>query len=103
MVSVSIYGAHHDPNVYPNPQKFEPERFLNGKYDNDIYLPFGGGSRMCIGMGFSLMEQRVYLSMLLQKFTLEIKKDNPDYDQLRMVGLRLTKAKDLRLNFTPRF
>ncbi|KXN74931.1 cytochrome P450 [Conidiobolus coronatus NRRL 28638] len=103
MISMSIYGAHHDPKTYPNPQKFEPERFLNGKYDTDIYLPFGGGSRMCIGMGFSLMEQRVYLAMLLQKFTLEIKQDNPDYEQLRMVGLRLTKAQDLRLNFTPRF
>jgi cytochrome P450 len=103
LITLSVYGAHHDPKTYPNPQKFEPERFLNGKYDTDIYLPFGGGNRMCVGMGFSLMEQRVYLALLLQKFTIEIKEDNPDFNGLRLSGLVLTKAKDLKLNFRPRF
>ncbi|KXN74949.1 cytochrome P450, partial [Conidiobolus coronatus NRRL 28638] len=99
MIMMSVYGSHYDPKTYPNPKKFEPERFLNGKHETDIYLPFGGGSRMCIGMGFSLMEQRVYLAMLLQKFNIEIKEDNPDYDCLRLNGIALTKAKDLKLNF----
>ncbi|KXN74932.1 cytochrome P450 [Conidiobolus coronatus NRRL 28638] len=103
LITLSVYGAHHDPKTYPNPHKFEPERFLNGKYDTDIYLPFGGGSRMCVGMGFSLMEQRVYLTLLLQKFTIEIKEDNHDFNSLRLSGLVLTKAKDLKLNFHPRF
>ncbi|KXN74924.1 cytochrome P450, partial [Conidiobolus coronatus NRRL 28638] len=72
-VNVSIYGIHHDPKIYPNPEKFDPERFLVGKHESDVYMPFGGGSRMCIGSNFSLMEQKVYLTMLLQKFTIDIK------------------------------
>ncbi|KXN74930.1 cytochrome P450, partial [Conidiobolus coronatus NRRL 28638] len=71
-VMLSIYSIQHDPKIYPKPEEFDPERFLVGKYDTDIYMPFGGGTRMCVGMNFSLMEQKVYLSLLLQKFTLGI-------------------------------
>lgn len=103
LVSISIYGVQNDPKIYQNPEIFNPERFVNAKYDTDTYLPFGGGSRMCVGMNFSLTEQKVYLAMLLQKFTIQIHQDNPDFEGLRMSGLIISKPKDLKLNFVQRF
>ncbi|KXN74933.1 cytochrome P450 [Conidiobolus coronatus NRRL 28638] len=103
LVSIAIYGVQNDPKIHQNPKIFSPERFINTRYDTDTYLPFGGGSRMCLGMNFSLTEQKVYLSMLLQKFTIQIHKDNPDFERLRMNGLIFSKAKDLKLNFVQRF
>ncbi|KXN74927.1 cytochrome P450 [Conidiobolus coronatus NRRL 28638] len=102
-VSVSIYGIHHDPKIYKNPEEFNPERFLNGKYDTDVYMPFGGGSRMCIGSNFSLIEQKVFLIMLLQKFKVDIKPENADFEKLRIRGTVHTKPEDLNLNFVPVF
>ncbi|KXN74937.1 cytochrome P450 [Conidiobolus coronatus NRRL 28638] len=102
-VGLSIYSILNDPAVYPNPEKFDPERFLNNKYEADTYIPFGGGSRICVGMNFSLMEQKIFLALLLQKFDLSVTKDNPDYEKLRISGLGLTRPMDLKLNFEARF
>jgi cytochrome P450 family 6 len=52
LVLVSILGLHHDPKYYPDPQKFDPERFSEAekkKRPTFCYLPFGEGPRMCIG------------------------------------------------------
>jgi len=51
-VLVPIYAIHHDPLYYENPNAFDPDRFFgeNKKlYNNDTYLPFGDGPRICIG------------------------------------------------------
>lgn len=49
-VAIFAYGIHHDPNVYPNPEKFDPERFA-GASDRSpyAYIPFSAGSRNCMG------------------------------------------------------
>ena len=67
-VFAEIYEIHHNPNVWKDPDTFNPERFApggeaehNGSY---AWQPFITGPRQCIGMNFSLAEQRVFLSML---------------------------------------
>ncbi|KXN74926.1 cytochrome P450 [Conidiobolus coronatus NRRL 28638] len=101
IINLPIYAIHHDPKIYPNPEEFNPERFLNGKYDTDVYMPFGGGSRMCVGFNFSLMEQKVFFIMLLQKFIIEIMPDNPDFEKLRIMELGQIRPLELKLNFKP--
>ncbi len=67
-----IHLAHHRSQVYPQPQQFQPERFLNHKFSPYEYFPFGGGSRSCIGMALSLFEMKLILATILSRFQLEL-------------------------------
>lgn len=52
IINIPIMGLHYDPNYYPNPEKFDPERFNDenkAKLNPYTYLPFGYGPRVCIG------------------------------------------------------
>ncbi|XP_011705528.1 PREDICTED: cytochrome P450 9e2-like [Wasmannia auropunctata] len=68
------YAIQRDPKYFPNPDKFDPERFSEENKDNVFpytYLPFGLGPRKCIGNRFALMETKILIAHLLQKFTLK--------------------------------
>ncbi|HET8939771.1 MAG TPA: cytochrome P450 [Polyangiales bacterium] len=64
-VGVPIYLAHRNPDIYPEPDAFRPERFLNVQPDPLHWLPFGGGIRRCIGAQFALYEMKIVLGTLL--------------------------------------
>lgn len=71
-VLYSIYLTQRNPAYWPEPDRFDPERFApNIKHEPYNFLPFGGGPRNCIGMAFAQVEMRVVLARLLQRFTLE--------------------------------
>ena len=55
---VSIVGIHHDPELYPEPDEFIPERFIERNYSNFEFLPFGGGHRRCLGAVLGEYEMR---------------------------------------------
>lgn len=67
-VIVSPYCLHRDPDFYPRPQRFAPERWEKLAPSPFEYAPFGAGPRMCIGAGFATLELRVVLAILLQRF-----------------------------------
>jgi cytochrome P450 len=58
--------------LYPEPDRFRPERFLERTYSPYEYLPFGGGARRCIGMPLALWEMKVVLASLLSRCRLEL-------------------------------
>ncbi|WP_088891708.1 cytochrome P450 [Leptolyngbya ohadii] len=66
----SIYLAHRRSDTYPNPDRFEPERFLGKAKSPYEYLPFGGGSRSCIGMALAMYEMKLVLATVLRRVTL---------------------------------
>lgn len=67
MVGCSIYLVHHDPERWPDPERFDPSRFLGKKPPPHAYFPFGGGIRRCIGEAFALFETRVVLATVLRQ------------------------------------
>ncbi|XP_003423799.1 cytochrome P450 9e2 [Nasonia vitripennis] len=67
-VQVPTVGIHHDPDYYDDPEKFDPERFMDKKASSDILnLGFGLGPRMCIGNRFAILETKVLFVHLLAK------------------------------------
>ena len=70
-VSPSIVLAHRNPDTYPSPHEFDPDRFLGEVPTPTEWLPFGGGARRCIGASFAMMEGQVILRQVLERFRLE--------------------------------
>lgn len=74
-IMLNFYGVHRDPRFFPDPERFDPERF-NPENEKRIpkyaYLPFGGGPRICIGNAFAMMEARLILATIAQRFTLRL-------------------------------
>jgi cytochrome P450 len=64
-VSPSIYLTHRRPDVYPEPEAFRPERFLEQPPGTYTWIPFGGGVRRCLGASFALFEMKVVLATVL--------------------------------------
>jgi cytochrome P450 family 135 len=70
-VTPSIFLVHRRPDIYPNPESFEPERFLERPPGTYTWIPFGGGVRRCLGGAFAQFEMGVVLSELVQRWGIE--------------------------------
>jgi len=74
IVAVQTYGIHHDPEYWPDPEKFDPERFsekVKATRHPYAYMPFGVGPRNCIAMRFALAEGKAALAHLILDFKLQ--------------------------------
>ena len=74
-VLINVFGMHRDPRFFPDPDRFDPERFSperESQIPKYAYIPFGGGPRVCIGNAFALMEARLLLATLAQRFSLSV-------------------------------
>ncbi|CAG2163113.1 unnamed protein product, partial [Oppiella nova] len=71
IAEIPVYAIHHDPEHYPNPFTFNPDRFMPENRENIkpyTYIPFGSGPRNCIGMRFALLEAKLALAKISQQF-----------------------------------
>lgn len=121
---IPIYGIHHDEQYFPQPEKFEPERFNDenkANIDPDTYIPFGKqvkmsmngscnlycltigiGPRNCIGSRFALMEIKTIMYSLLLNFNFEVTKNTQIPLKLAPNPTQLQSEKGIWIGFTPR-
>ena len=79
-----IYGTHHNAALWPDPERFDPDRFLadTSKHRHRFaYLPFGGGPRLCIGQNMAIVTILLIVTTIVRKYEFELAGDQP-------VGLR---------------
>jgi cytochrome P450 len=70
-ILVSIAQVHDNPDVFPDPERFDPQRYIGTKPSSFAWIPFGGGTRRCVGAAFANMEMDVVLRTVLRHFTIE--------------------------------
>ena len=100
LISLSPYVTHRNPKLWPDPERFDPDRFAPGLAEGRpkfAYFPFGGGPRVCIGNAFAMMEGRILLASLARRYRLRLVDGHPVVPQGRITlrpryGLSMTIA-----------
>jgi cytochrome P450 len=75
VVALSPYSTHRHPRYWDEPEQFRPKRFMPrqaGERHGFAYFPFGGGPRLCIGGAFAMMEAKMVVAAVAQRYRLEL-------------------------------
>ena len=86
-ISISILLVHHREDLYPDPFSYRPERWLGHSPGTYEWLPFGGGTRRCLGAALAMAEQRVVLEAMVRRLDLEADRPEPEHAQHRNVTM----------------
>lgn len=97
LLAVSVHLVHRRPEIYPEPEVFRPERFLERRFAPHEFLPFGGGNRRCIGASFALYEMKLVLAAILAAFELELGRPGPLAVERRSVTMAPKYGVPLRI------
>ena len=76
-MAACIYLTHHREDLYPEPNQFKPERFIERQFSPYEYLPFGGGNRRCIGFALAQLEMKLVLATILSHYQLALADSKP--------------------------
>ena len=82
-----IHLIHQREDIYPEPHKFKPERFLEREFSAYEFFPFGGGKRRCIGEALAKLELKLALATIISHYELELESDSPEVPARRGVTL----------------
>ncbi|GAB0087593.1 Cytochrome P450 [Sergentomyia squamirostris] len=77
---IPVFAIHRDPEIYPNPERFDPNRFIEdeiAKRHPMAWIPFGEGPRMCVGMRFGMMQVRLGLASVVNKYRIQVTQKTP--------------------------
>ena len=91
VLTACVYLTHHREDIYPDSKSFKPERFLERQFSPYEFIPFGGGSRRCIGWALALLEMKLVLATVLSRYEMALT-DNREVLPVRR-GITLTPAR----------
>jgi cytochrome P450 family 135 len=95
-INPSIVTVHGRDDLYPQPREFRPERFLvDDPPDTYTWIPFGGGTRRCIGASFAVFEMRVVIARILERASLAAA--SPELDRVERRGITLVPRERVRV------
>ncbi|KAG6528903.1 cytochrome P450 72A397-like [Zingiber officinale] len=102
LIFLSVIQMHHDPDFWgQDVEEFKPERFAEGVYkasEKNAFFPFGGGHRICIGQNFALLESKMALCRVLQRFAFEL---SPSYTHAPYTVLTLKPQHGVPIRLLP--
>ncbi|KAM6390234.1 cytochrome P450 2H1-like [Pluvialis apricaria] len=105
MIFPMLSPVLHDSKEFPNPEKFDPGHFLNANgtfKKSDYFMPFSAGKRICAGEGLARMELFIFLTAILQNFTLKPVVDHKDIDISPLVSTLTNLPRPYEVSFIPR-
>jgi len=105
-IIISAYNAHRDPRHYPDPEKFDPERFTPqnsvGRH-RYAYIPFGIGRRMCVGYVLATMEAKTILSTVLRRYRVtEVEGGIKGLEETLKLSFVVSPTNGIRVKLLPR-
>jgi cytochrome P450 family 135 len=95
VVMPSITALHYREDLYPDPTEFRPERFLDAKTEQYSWIPYGGGTRRCVGAAFAHHEMRIVLPRILERTELRAARPRPD--RVGLMGVTKPPARGARV------
>ncbi|XP_001653040.2 cytochrome P450 9e2 [Aedes aegypti] len=104
-VQIPIISYHHDPDYFPDPYRFDPERFSDenrDKINQDAFLPYGSGPRNCIGSRLALMQIKSLLFYLLTNFSVEFSEKMDVPIKLKKMSMTYTAQSGFWFNLVPK-
>ena len=100
LISANTYAIQRDSRFFADPERYDPDRFVPGweeRIPRYAYLPFGAGPRVCIGSGFAMMEARLILAAVAQRYKLSLETDET-IRPVQLVTLRPNRPVRMRLD-----
>uniref|UniRef100_A0A8C4H614 unspecific monooxygenase n=1 Tax=Dicentrarchus labrax TaxID=13489 RepID=A0A8C4H614_DICLA len=104
VVMIPTWPLHRDPDLWPEPEEFKPERFSKENketIDPYTYMPFGAGPRNCIGMRFALVMMKLAIVEVLQRYSFSVCKETEVPFEMDIQGLLMPK-RPIKLKLEPR-
>lgn len=107
VVYIPIHQLHYDPEFYSEPENFQPERFdpENGGVkvfrDNAVFLPFGDGPRICLGMRFAQLQSKAAIASIIRNFELSVNSKTTEEYVIDPVEFISVKSGGMWMDFKP--
>jgi cytochrome P450 len=104
VVGIALYALHFNPEIWSEPDRFLPQRFLDTRVSPFEYAPFGGGHRRCIGAAFAVSEMAVAIGTILTTLELEMSPQERSAPPPRGVarGIAVAPAREINLTVVDR-
>lgn len=104
VVGIALYSLHYNSDLWPDPNRFDPQRFLDHRPPASEYAPFGGGHRRCIGAAFAMMELAVAIGTIVTTVDLSMSEEERAAAPPRGVarGIAVTPSREITLEVAGR-